>query len=180
MKKHYFLNLTNGIEYLDKNDILENEIIHFMRIRSTTIERKDFLFLLSDLDHNFLLHLALGSEVIFVDYGTNRKNSKTIYTAIPFIEYVLNRRWLGNETKPYRLTRGSDDKVFDQDEYFKHLYDNLFNFDQNKEKNKLKVKIDYFKRFLNTSRIEIKTISSSTINDGNYSLYSNIIKEKYK
>lgn len=169
--KNYFLNLTNGIEYLPKLD----EPHHFTRIRSTTIERKDYLFLLMDLDHNFLLHLAMGKECVFVDYGTNRKNSKTIYTAIPLILYILNRRWLGKEIEPYRYTRGSDKKIYDRKQYYEHIYNELFLWNQTKDKNKMKTKIDYFKKFLNTNEIKCEVIGNSTHNDGNYSFYRDIL-----
>ena len=84
-----FINLTNGLEFFDKVDNPQ-----FLRIRSTTLERKDFLFLLMDLDHNFLMNLALGKECVVYDCGTNKALSKTIYLGIPFIRYALQRRWL--------------------------------------------------------------------------------------
>lgn len=176
--KHYFLNLTNGIEYLE--NIPRDSVTHFMRIRSTTLERKDYMFLLMDLDHNFLLHLALGKECVFVDYGTNKLNSKTCYTGIPFIEYCLNRRWLGKEVKAYRRSRSSNNRIYDQDKYYSMIYDSLFTFDSTPEKIKLKRKLDYFKRFLNTNEIKIECICNSTSNDGNYDFYAKKLKENYE
>ena len=53
----YYLNLTNGIEFLDNPDF--NEDYRFVRIQSTTCERHLWNKLLSDLDYNFLLDLLL-------------------------------------------------------------------------------------------------------------------------
>lgn len=172
--KHYFINLTNGIEKLPE---LEDGQINFMRIRSTTIERKDYLYLLNDLDHNFLINLVLGNECVFVDYGTNRKNSKTCYFAIPLIKYILTRRWLGVEITPYRLTRSKDDKIYDVEKLFQFIYDDIFTFSQTKEKNKVKTKIDYYKRFINTESLNLTYICESTQNDGNYQYYVKLLKE---
>lgn len=173
--KHYFLNLTNGIERLPE---LQGEKVSFVRIRSTTVERKDWHYLLNDLDHNFLLHLALGQECVFVDYGTNRKNSKTCYMAVPLIKYILTRRWLGREEKGYRLGRQSDEKFFDVQYLFGHIYDRLFVFDQNNDKIKLKRKLDYYKRFVNTDTLRLETLCESTSNDGKYQYYANILKNE--
>ena len=51
--KRYYLNLTNGIEFLDNPDF--NEDYRFVRIQSTVCERHLWDKLLSDLDYNFLL-----------------------------------------------------------------------------------------------------------------------------
>ena len=174
--KHYFINLTNGIEYIPE---IQDGTIHFMRIRSTTIERKDYLFLLMDLDHNFLLHLALGKKCVFVDYGTHRKNSKTVYTAIPLILYILNRRWLGKEIDAYRLHKGSDNQINDRKQYYEHIYKELFVYNQTNDKVKLKRKLDYFKKFLNTFEVHCEHQSSSTNNDGKYDYYREILIDNY-
>lgn len=175
--KHFFINLTNGIEYL------ESEIdgkIHFIRLRSTTIERKDYIFLLMDLDHNFLLHLALGKECILVDYGTRRKNSKTCYTGVPLIKYLLGKYWFGIEEVTHRTSRSSDVLIGDVIEHFKHIYDYIFTFNSTAEKNKLKTKLNYFKRFIDKDKlINLSYLSSSTINDGNNAHYIKILKTYY-
>lgn len=174
--KHYFLNLTNGIEYLPN---IEDGTIHFMRIKSTTIESKDWLFLLMDLDHNFLFHLALGKEVIFVDYSTNRLLSKTIYRSLPLIEYCLNRFWLGLETKAYRRGKNKESKIFDQDEYYRQIYNSVFILHYTPQGEKLKNKLKYYKRFLNTTEIKINYVTNSTKNDGNYEFYKEFIETYY-
>ena len=51
--KKNWINLTNGIE-----DIENLDNFSFIRIQSTTLERKDYIKLFLDLDHNFLIHLV--------------------------------------------------------------------------------------------------------------------------
>jgi len=73
MKKQInFLNLSNGTEAITEIEAP----FSFVRIQSTTLERKDYIKLFLDLDHNFLLHLALGYHCIVHDRGTNRKTLK--------------------------------------------------------------------------------------------------------
>lgn len=169
-----YLNLTNGIEYL--NDV--EEPYSFIRIQSTTLERKLFEKLILELDYAFLLNLALGKKVIVVDYGTNRKNSKTISKGIPIIRYILNRFWYDIDEDVYFLNCNSDKKN-KQTEYVKHIYNQLFTFNRTKEKEKVISKLRYFKRYLNSDRVYLEGKSFSTNNDGNYTYYSNLLKEKH-
>lgn len=59
----HFINLSNGIEALRPLDLqgLPVEQICFMRLQSSHCESQDFHGILSNLDHNLLMHLALGT-----------------------------------------------------------------------------------------------------------------------
>lgn len=169
-----YLNLTNGIEYL--NDV--EEPYSFIRIQSTTLERKLYEKLVLELDYAFLLNLALGKKVIVIDYGTNRKNSKTISRGIPIIKYILNRFWYDIDEDVYFLSQNTDKKV-KQTEYVKHIYNQLFTYNRTKEKEKVISKLRYFKRYLNSDRVYLEGKSFSTNNDGDYPYYSILLKEKH-
>lgn len=176
MIKHY-LNLTNGIEWLEE---IKNtkEPYSFIRIQSTTLERKNYLKLFNDLDHDFLLHLALGFKCIVYDCGTNRPFSKTIYYGIPLIRYVLNRRWFDLIPDTVnRLNRNGSIGENVSVQYNK-IYNELFRWDQNISKEHLKKKLDYYSKYLVGNEISLEGISKSTKNDGNYELYSKIVKNK--
>lgn len=54
----YYINLTNGIEFLKPEWKCKN--YNYIRIRSTLCERKDFNAILDNLDYNFLLDIATG------------------------------------------------------------------------------------------------------------------------
>lgn len=159
-----FLNLTNGIEFLNKE-----ENYSFIRIQSTTIERKNWVKLFSDLDHNLLLHLAIGTECEICDCGTNRKFSKTLYYGVPLIEYCLNRYWYGIDSIPYRFTRNCLTKLRTNE--FISIYEDIFLKNWSKEKEKVRIKLKYYKKFLNANRINIKVNGKSTDMDGKYSFY---------
>lgn len=178
MTKHY-LNLTNGLEWLPDVQVL-NQPYSFVRIQSTTLECKNYIKLIGDLDHDFLLHLAIGTKVFLYDCGTNRAYSKTIYSGVPIIRYILNRFWFGTiPDKVYRLCRngsqGSEESI-----YFDSVYRNLFEFDQNREKSSVKTKLNYYKRYLNCAEIDLVGVSCSTKNDGNYPFYRELLLNNTK
>ena len=178
MKTKHFINLTNGIEAIP---FLQGQGIDFdfIRIQSTTIERRNWNKLISDLDHNFLLMLALGYECKVYDYGTNRKMSKTIYLGLPLIEYILNRFWYGYTMPAIRYSR-TGEQILDMKDQYDFIYNQLFVFDQDKQKGLLRKKLSYYKRFLNDSQVHLDGLSESTDKDGNYAFYIEIVKNMAK
>lgn len=175
MKNKNYINLTNGIEKIPE---LNN--YSFIRIQSTTIERKDWIKLLQDLDHDFLLHLVLGFNVNVYDYGTNREYSKTIYYGLPLIEYCLNRFWFDIIPEKVEIyCRNGNLRVGNFQEYFNQIYNQLFIYDRNKEKERLITKLKYYKKFINCNKITLNGFSQSTNNDGNYPYYFNLLKQYY-
>ena len=82
-----YLNLTNGLEYLDEID--EYKLV---RIQSTICEQKNWNKLIQDLDYNFLFDLAQGNTVEIYDTSSNKKISRALYQGVEFIRYVLLRR----------------------------------------------------------------------------------------
>ena len=179
MKTKHFINLTNGLEIIN-NSSLDIDKLNYMYIASTTLERNDYIKLLTDLDHNFLFNLAIGNEVIFYDFGTNRKNSKTCYLGINFIRYALTRFWLETDNKSlcFRNTRNTNDKI-KEEKRFNELYLDLFVNNMDKNKVFLKTKLKKYKnKFLLTEKINLDFISNSTKHDGDYDYYKNIISKK--
>ena len=176
------MNLTNGLEAIEKYNLDVNNL-NFMYIASTTLENKNYLKLLTDLDHNFLFNLAIGNKVIFYDFGTNRKLSKTCYFGIPFIKYCLTRFLLGvnDDNFCYKHPKHSKAIKFSEIERFNFLYDSIFIYNNNKEKEFLKNKLKKYKnKFLLTNAINLEFISESTVNDGNYNYYKNLIKNNFQ
>lgn len=125
------------------------------------------------------MHLALGFQCRIFDCGTNRTFSKTIYRGVPLIKYLLDRYWYGLAGDAYRFTRDGKNKVYDQAEYYNHIYERLFLFDNTKEKTALKTKLNYYKRFLNSTEVDIVGVSQSTDKDGNYDYFTNKLKNEY-
>lgn len=153
----FYLNLTNGIEALEKQGFQDDG---FIRIQSTACEQGRWDFILQELDYNFLMDIALGNTVMVIDFGANKETSRALYQGVVFIEYVLNRRWLNIITNP--VVRGHDCS-----NYFDECYRKL-------EKRTLK-KLDYFKKFLRTDEIKILKVGASTDKDGNYEYYKDLL-----
>lgn len=169
--KHW-VNLTNGLLYLEE---LPSDV-HFTRIQSTTLESKNWIKLFSDLDHNFLLHLALGYECMLYDCGCNKTISRTIYQGIPVIKYVLDRYWYDKIETPYIIDRtGKVTKKADIN-FFNSIYEFLFCYNSTKEKEAVKVKLKYYKKFLNSTEVHLKGISKCTDKDGNYEYFVELLK----
>ncbi|HAX18280.1 MAG TPA: hypothetical protein DCY00_06770 [Actinobacteria bacterium] len=174
MEKH-FINLTNGIEQIPN---LKPEEINFLRIQSTTLERKNYYKLFSELDNNFLMNLVLGNKCIVYDFGTNKPLSKTIYLGLPIIEYCLNKYWTGYEADKVMVGRKFQCNIKDYVE--KEIYQKYFMHHGEKTlqaKINLTQKFFYFKKFIR-GRINLIGVSKPTNHDSDILFYKNII-EKY-
>lgn len=173
-----FINLTNGLEHL-KNYQDRLKELSFVYIASTTIEQRAWCKLIGDLDHNLLLNLAIGNNCLVVDCGTNRVFSKTIYLGIPLIKYILTRYWLGIDDPNlcYRYNRNGT-KGSNEYRYFSQIYEQLFLYNNTKEKEFVKTKLKKYKnKFLLTNTIKLHGTSYSTTNDGRYDYFKDILKQ---
>lgn len=151
----HFVNLTNGIEvapYLKS--------FSFIRIQSTACEQKRWDFIIEDLDHNFLMSLALGLECVVYDYSAKKKIPRALFQGLVFIEFTLNKRWHGLDYIP--IVRGNN--VL---KYFNHVYHRL-------SKRSLK-KLDYYKKFLRGDKINLTFFSCKTKHDSDYVFYNKIL-----
>jgi hypothetical protein len=156
MPKHY-INLTSGIEWIPKLKVPYS----FIRIQSTACEQKRWDFILQDLDNDLLMNLALGVECIIYDVGAKKESSRACYQGISWINYALSRRWLDIENIAFVHTH-------DVTRYFSEQYKRL--------NEKTKLKLDYFKKFLNTKTIELFYISDSAEFKDNLGYYNKILK----
>lgn len=161
--KRYYLNLTNGIEFLENPDF--NKDYRFVRIQSTACERHLWDKLLSELDYNFLLDLALGNEVIICDTSAHKTISRALYQGVEFIRFVLYKVWLNKDIIPYVRNQNCND-------YFQAEYKKL--------NNKTLSKLKYLRKFLNTDELKITCISFNTKHDGDYNYYKNILIKNNK
>lgn len=145
VEKHY-LNLTNGIEYLDTI----NRDYKFVRIQSTYCEQRLWNYLLQDLDYNFLMDLALGYKVIVYDTSQHKNKSRALYQGLEFIKYILNRVWFNNEINP--IVKGTNCRKY-------------FNQEYNKLEERTINKIKYFRKFLIADNIDLDCECMKTIHD---------------
>lgn len=101
-----FLNLSNG---LLAGDALAKPFA-LVRIQSTACEQKRWGFILEDLDHTFLMPVALGLEVHVHDFG-----ARAVWQGLPWIRYALTRAWRLSGYMSHAVVRGNDcAEYFDQ------------------------------------------------------------------
>lgn len=101
-----------------------------------------------------------------------------ISKGVPIIEYVLNRYWYGIEN-PCWFKQRNGFSSFDETKYVSSIYENLFVYDSNTEKQKVKTKLKYYKKFLNSDKVYLQGESVSTKNDGNYPYFFELLKTNY-
>lgn len=172
MIKHY-INLTNGIAAIA--NIPAGEAMGFVRIQSTTLEHKDWVGLFTvDVCADMLLHLALGWDCVLHDRGTNRVCSKTCYTGISLIRYVLNRHWYGLQPDVvYNLNRRGE-QGHNVAVYYAAIYDSL-----TKERTVAR-RLNYFRQYaIPAAGIRLRGISESTTHDGDRAYHRSLLSETY-
>lgn len=158
----YFLNLTNGIEFLENNKIKECDF-SFIRIQSSKLERCLWNEVLNELDNNFLMYLAMGYNCMVVDYSPQKSKGRVIFQGIPFIRYVLDRNW-NLRLDSYYYVKSNNCLSFFKKIYEKELSDYTLK------------RITYFKKFLLTDKIKLDGFTLKTNNDTQYEKYKDMLK----
>lgn len=156
-----YLNLTNGLEALQGMKLRD---VKFVRIQSTKCEQKDWSFIIEDLDYQFLFDLALGRKVVVIDFSVKKEKTRAIYQGLPWIIYVLNRRWFDREITSFV-------KQNNVTKYFRSIYHIL--------PERTKKKLDYVKKFLSTDKIYLYGACEKTKLDSKYEVYKDILYNKY-
>jgi len=156
MRVKHFINLTNGIDAIPK---IRGDY-SFIRIQSTICENKAWDRLILDLDNNFLMSLSLGYECHIYDYSNRKDVPRSFYQGLEFIKWILNKRWFNRDFVP-RVNNTNCQGYFESVKIDRCA----------------KRKIDYFKKFINTSELKIVTHAGRTTHDGDYGYYAGLLKE---
>ena len=105
--RHY-INLSNGVEAIDGllSAGVAPEALGVCRIQSSQCESQDYSGLLADLDHDMMLHLALGHECRVYDFGSRGATwvaddgsaeplyvPRAIWWGLEWWRYALNDIW---------------------------------------------------------------------------------------
>lgn len=160
MKEKIFINLTNGIEALERYN-LNLDDVSFIRLQSCYCERSKFVEILKELDYNFLMYLALGYKCKVYDFGAKSDTCKAMYIGMYWVRYALSRRW-------FSMVLPAEIKGWDLSARFDMFYNQI--------DYKLKRKLDYFKKYLMCDEVQIETISSATMNDNKPDYYRHILE----
>lgn len=159
---HHYLNLTNGLEHAAD---FPSANWHVLRIRSTTIEHKNWPQLFADLDHDLLFRLSQGERCIVYDCGCRRAVSKTVGVGVPLIRYVLTAAWLGrNDAKDW--TDWKDEAWHD-----------VIERPLNRTALEAKRKLTYYRRWLRTDEVRLEGVSRMTTHDGDRAFYLGLLEK---
>lgn len=154
-----FLNLTNGLEAIERYG-LNITGLDFIRIQSSHCEAGDYEAILREIDHNFLMNLAIGNACVVYDFGAGTDIPKAVHLGLTWIEFVLNKRWFGKEIDVY--SRGNK-------------LNSMFREKYHKLPKKLFKKVDYYKTFINKDRIYLSAVCESTDKDNDKEYYRSIL-----
>ena len=176
MKTIHYINLTSGVEAIPElssaeyayfNGICYSPINisdwHFLRIQSTACEQKRWEYILSDLDNDFLMNLALGNKCVIHDYSAHKTCPRSIFQGLEWIKFSLEWAWFDHIGKVN--IRGDDCTTYFAKELFK-IKDGA-----------TMVKLKYFRKFLNTDKLNIETIVAQTKHDGDIEFHKDILKK---
>jgi hypothetical protein len=159
MKEKHYLNLTNGIEFA--NELNQKNIpFSFLRMQSSHCESHSWDLFLQNIDHDLLMHLALGYTCYIYDCGSRGTNStitRAIHQGIELLKFTLHKEW---HNKFYEAKNG-------QSSHFKTI----------RLDDKTKKRIKYYRKFIieNEPLFDIIPVCKHTLIDGKYDTYKDII-----
>jgi hypothetical protein len=134
-------------------------------------EQKNWDRIIQELDYDFLMNLAIGNECVVYDCGAKKEIPRAIYQGLEFIKYILFKRWYNIEYKTDISRTRKQHEQKNCNKYFEECY--------NKLEDRTKKKIDYFKPYL-SGNINLKSVSKSTLNDGNKEYYKKVLRYNYE
>ena len=147
-----FLNLTNGLLY-------DGPFDGFIRIQSCHCEQKLWDRLIREIDSNFLMWLALGKDIIVVDYSPKKDVPRALFQGIEWLWFCCCKVW----KLPINVSVRGNDCI----KYFEHEFHQL-------DKATVK-KLKYYIKFLNNPK-KPNIVSGRTNRDGDYEYFSQVAK----
>lgn len=166
MSELLYINLTNGLEYLEDVPELQNTTTRFTRIQSTALEQGHMTEVIDDLDNDLLMNLAMGNRCLILDKASRSgKVSRALWFGVPWIKYVLERKWFGKVPDKCFLING-----INVAKYFSDCYRKL--------PVRISRKIKYFKTYTNPNIgcVFLDYQSLSTTHDGDKEYYRKIVQ----
>lgn len=180
MKTINYVNLTNGIEFLP-----ELSDYRFIYIKSTHFERHELESIMMSLSDDLLMNLALGNKCVIYDYGMYFDIPRSIWEGVPWIKYALGRAWFGREDD-YFIARWKhrgkyigNRTILEQEKHAKN-YRVFFRNRYDKMDKRIIERLTYYKKFLQSAKINIEGRSRKTEHDGDTSFYKKILIEANK
>jgi hypothetical protein len=154
MSRVHYVNLSSGIEWVPVL-LAEGADVRYVRIQSTWCEQKRWGDILLQLGDDFLMNLALGRRCVVYD-ASKSPPSRALWQGVPWVRFALTARWFGR-VEPVLMRNGIECSG-----YFGEC---LVGLDR-----KVKRKVDYFRKFLDTDGVRLWTKCMQTENDGRYAV----------
>jgi len=155
----HFINLTNGIQAIKEYRLIGKDY-RFIRLQSTACEQRRWDDIIKGISDDLLLNLALGNKCIIYDYGAGKQVPRSIWQGVEWIKFALNKRWFHSEYKP-------QGRMSNSGQYFNEVYRGL--------SARARSKLRYYKKYLNTSTIDLEVVGSSTDKDSNIEYYRSLL-----
>ena len=160
-----WLNLTNGLELAPH--LVTNHIpFDFCRFRSCDFERANWGAAIDSMSDDMLMRLAMGQRQIIIDFGANRPCSRAMRQGIPIAVRMLSNAW-GLDMDEHMWMFDRKGKAMQCDDDFTR---NAMRLDKKQRR-----RLEYFGKYLNTDSIRISMLCSSTVHDGDYNYYTEIV-----
>ena len=149
--------------------------ISYVRIQSSHCEKGDHISVLSNLDYNFMMNMALGNVNIMYDFGSRGTGSLMENDARDGIPRAM---WWGTELIRHTLETIWDLPIKSTDRRMVKGYNMAHEFNerlQNLPKS-VKKRIKYFRPYVQTDRLHWYNVYCKTVHDGNKEWYSETLK----
>ena len=161
----HFLNLSNGVEALAglrSAGLLQQ--ISFVRIQSSHLENGDMNAVLANLDHNLLLHLALGFDCRVYDFGSRSANGvpRALWYGLEWSRYALSEVW--KLDSPVPIVRGNNVQV--------QFAKNMRGIPKT-----LKKRLKYYRTYVACSELRLRGACAKTEFDGRKDVYRAMMLE---
>lgn len=161
-----FVNLTAGLEWLPELRELGLGLgeLRFCRLPSSLCEQGLYNEFLARVPDEMLLRLALGQRVAVLDTSSRWSFgvSRALWQGLAYLAYVLNALWFGERCAP-RHPKGFALPIEVFERALRRMPDPL------------KRRIEYYRHFLATDRIELLGISRRSLHDGDWSWYRAVL-----
>ena len=152
------------------------EDISFVRIQSSHCEKGDHVSILSNLDCNFMMSLALGHVNIMYDFGSRGTGSLMESDTRDGIPRAM---WWGTELIRHTLETVWDLPMRSTDKRMVKGYNMAKEFNERLQTlpKSVKKRIKYFRPYVQTNQLHWYNVYCKTIHDGEKEWYARTLKE---
>lgn len=162
-----WVNLTNGIEVvrdLDRCDCGYN----FCRFQSTSFEQHDWGAAIDSMPDDMLVNLAVGKPQTIIDFGANKNCPRAMRQGIPIAADILAHAWdIETDDKLRIFSRDGKNLITVDDDTRMDILRSMTN--------RQRSRLNYFKKYVCTDKIEFTLLCGKTTHDNDYDLHVDML-----